>query len=297
MIEKRFFLALILITCSISAQIKGVVQDSLTGKPIPYVNIWVENENIGTTSEENGTFFINTTANGKKLIFSTVGYEKKIINASAASEVNLKQAAYLLNEVVISKSIGTKETEIGNLKGKSSYSYGCGVKPWIVANYYPSTDQTEKHPFLKLIQFRTKSDINKAKLILHCYQVNKDGTPGNDLLSENCIVEVNKGTTINTINIEKYGLKFPENGIFIAIEWMIIEENKYFHSYYLEGSKEKHKGISYEPKLCTFFSETGIIWKFSSGQWKKSNVIGDLPNLKKYQSTYANLAVTLTLTN
>jgi len=39
------------ITFSLSAQIKGVVKDSLSGEPIPYVNIWVENETIGTTSE------------------------------------------------------------------------------------------------------------------------------------------------------------------------------------------------------------------------------------------------------
>lgn len=297
MIEKRLFSLLMLISCSLSAQIKGVVKDSLTGKPIPYANIWVENENIGSTSEENGTFFISSTASGKRLIFSTLGYEKKIINSSEASEVNLKQAAILLKEVVISKSIGTNEIEIGNLKGKSSHSYGCGVKPWIVANYYPSTDQTEKHPFFKSIQFRTKSRINKAKLILHCYQVNKDGTPGNDLLSENCIVEVKKGTTINTINIEKYRLKFPENGIFIAMEWMIIEENKYFYSYVLEGSKEKHQGISFEPSISTCFSETGISWSYSSGQWKKIKVMGVFPNTKKYQKKYANLALTISLTN
>ena len=71
MIAKRLFLALVLVTFSLSAQIKGIVKDSLTGKPIPYVNIWVQNENIGSTSEENGTFFINTTEKRKKLIFST----------------------------------------------------------------------------------------------------------------------------------------------------------------------------------------------------------------------------------
>ena len=34
------------------SQLKGVVKDSISGQPIPYVNIWVENENIGTTSEQ-----------------------------------------------------------------------------------------------------------------------------------------------------------------------------------------------------------------------------------------------------
>ena len=35
------------ITISLSAQIRGVVKDSISGEPIPYVNIWVENGVIG----------------------------------------------------------------------------------------------------------------------------------------------------------------------------------------------------------------------------------------------------------
>lgn len=51
--------ALILLFLSISAlaQQKGIVKDSISKQPIPYVNISVENENIGTTSEENGAFY------------------------------------------------------------------------------------------------------------------------------------------------------------------------------------------------------------------------------------------------
>lgn len=59
-----------------AAQIRGVVKDSLTGQPIPYANIWVENENVATTSEEDGTFSIVVTKD-KNLIFSALGYEKK----------------------------------------------------------------------------------------------------------------------------------------------------------------------------------------------------------------------------
>ena len=48
----------ILISFSLSAQIKGVVVDE-NNKPIPYVNIWIENENIGSTSEDDGSFKID----------------------------------------------------------------------------------------------------------------------------------------------------------------------------------------------------------------------------------------------
>ena len=151
MIEKRLLLVFILFTCSVSAQIKGVVKDSLTGKPIPFVNIWVQNENIGSTSEENGTFQINTTEKGKKLIFSTLGFEKKIIKASEASEVNLKPAAYFLNEVVISKSIGTKEIEIGKTKTEIYQAFDNGPK--IDTKFFPYSQSYKKTKYLKQVAF------------------------------------------------------------------------------------------------------------------------------------------------
>ena len=74
------YLFLILFSISFFSQTKGIVVDE-SGKPIPYVNIWVENENIGTTSEENGAFSINVSDN-KYLIFSAIGYvtQRKISN-------------------------------------------------------------------------------------------------------------------------------------------------------------------------------------------------------------------------
>ena len=68
-------LLFLLFSVSLSAQIKGSVVDE-NNKPIPYVNIWVENENTGATTEENGEFSINCLPN-KNLIFSAMGYEKK----------------------------------------------------------------------------------------------------------------------------------------------------------------------------------------------------------------------------
>ena len=70
------FLVLFFISFSLSAQIKGVVKDSISGEPIPYVNIWVENETIGTTSETNGNFSLDIKEE-KVLVFSALGYEVK----------------------------------------------------------------------------------------------------------------------------------------------------------------------------------------------------------------------------
>ena len=74
---KLFFL---FFSFSLSAQIKGVVKDSISGEPIPYVNIWVENETIGTTSELDGSFSLDLKEE-KILVFSALGFETKKISS------------------------------------------------------------------------------------------------------------------------------------------------------------------------------------------------------------------------
>ena len=104
---KITFTLLLVFTNLLSAQIKGIVKDSITGKPIPYANIWVENENIGASTEENGEFSINTNPN-KNLIFSALGFEKKTLKASQTQVVKLASKSYQLEDVVILKKLESK---------------------------------------------------------------------------------------------------------------------------------------------------------------------------------------------
>ena len=214
----------LLFSCFVSAQIKGVIKDSLTGKPVPYVNIWVENENIGSTSEENGTFFINTSAKGKRLIFSTLGYEKKYIKASETLEVNLKLTAYSLNEVVISKSIGTKSIEIGKTNNEIYQAFDNGPK--IDTKYFPYFPSYKKTKYLKKVTIYTDSRIENAIIKIHFYAVDSNGYPGEELLDKDFVVTVKKGTRINRFDLTEFNLKFPKTGLFIGFEKLMIENNK-----------------------------------------------------------------------
>ena len=85
--KKRLWILFLLMSFYVSAQTKGVVVDE-SGKPIPYVNIWIENENIGTTSEENGEFSINSPKD-KNLIFSILGFDKRTIKESEVANVDI----------------------------------------------------------------------------------------------------------------------------------------------------------------------------------------------------------------
>ena len=269
MIAKRLFLALALVTFSLSAQIKGIVKDSLTGKPIPYVNIWVQNENIGSTSEENGTFFINTTEKGKKLIFSTLGYEKKIINASEASEVNLKLAAYLLNEVVISKSIGTKSVEIGKNKNEMYQAFDNGPK--IDTKFFPYLPAYKKTKYLKQVSIYTDSRIENAIIKIHFYNVDSNGFPAEELMEKDFVVTVKKGTRINRFDLTALNLKFPKNGLFVGFEKLMIEKNKTEKTITDSNTNITQVQKTYFPFVLYNYVERDFLYTFSGGKWNRQS--------------------------
>ncbi|MFM7896193.1 MAG: carboxypeptidase-like regulatory domain-containing protein, partial [Flavobacterium sp.] len=105
--EKRLIWIFLIVSQFAFSQIRGVVKDSISGEPIPFVNIWVENETIGTTSETNGSFSLDIKED-KVLVFSALGYEVK--KASSKSEVFLlKSKVFELKEVIIEKPKFKKE--------------------------------------------------------------------------------------------------------------------------------------------------------------------------------------------
>ena len=267
MMEKRLFSALVLITFSVSAQIKGVVKDSLSGKPIPFVNIWVQNENIGSTSEENGTFFINTTENGKKLIFSTLGYEKKIIKASQASEVNLKPMAYNLEEVVVSKSIGTKSVEIGKTKNEMYQAFDNGPK--IDTKFFPYISSYKKTKYVKQVSIYTDSRIENSIIKIHFYTVDSNGFPAEELLDKDFVVTVKKGTRVNRFDVTKFNLKFPKNGLFVGFEKLMIEKNKTEKSITDLNTNITQVQKTYFPFVLYNYVEREFLYTFSGGKWNR----------------------------
>ena len=157
----------LLLTNLISAQIKGIVKDSITGKPISFVNIWIENENIASTTEEDGTFVINTTSNSQKLFFSALGFEKKSVKLADALQVSLKPISYELQEINILKKKETKQIEIGKTTSGIYQAFDNGPK--IDVKFFPYKSSYKKTKFIKQLRLQTDSKVENAtiKIFLH----------------------------------------------------------------------------------------------------------------------------------
>ncbi|WP_395632226.1 carboxypeptidase-like regulatory domain-containing protein [Flavobacterium sp.] len=273
---------------SASAQVKGVVKDSLTGQPIPYVNIWVENENVATTSEEDGTFSIAVNKD-KNLIFSALGYEKKTLKAVQVGQVLLFPKAFALDEVVISNSIGTKQNVIGLTENTVAQAFDNG--PRIDVKFFPYQAEYKKTPYLKRVTVYTDSRIEDATVKLHFYKVDANGYPGDELLQKELIVKVKNGTKINKIDLSDFGLVMPKNGLFVGFEKLMIEKNKKEKTVINPVTKEAQIQRTYYPLMLYNYVERDFLFTFSGGKWSKQTDDAS-GKIKVYEP-----AIHLTLTN
>ena len=175
-------------------EVKGVVVDE-NNKPIPYVNIWVENENVGTTSEEDGTFSLSVSET-KKICFSALGYEAKILLATNVKSVVLYPKALELNEVVIEKRKGTQEIVIGDFSGiklNSGVTNTGQDNVHVWAKKIETSAIVKAHPFIKTIEFVTQSRLKNVLLRIRIFKENNNGLPLEDLVEEDILVPIKKG--------------------------------------------------------------------------------------------------------
>lgn len=288
---KKFYF-LLLVSLSLSAQIRGVVKDSISGQPIPYVNIWVENELIGTTSNIDGSFVLDVNEE-KVLVFSALGYHSKKVT-SKNQVILLKPKVFELNEVVVTFPKKTKELEIGEAH-KVDVSQLSGNKPWIYAKLFNYDEEYMETPFIKKIVFYSNSDIKGAKIKLRIFGIN-DSIPSEDLINEDIIVTVKGGMKKNTIDVSSYNIEFPQKGIVIGLEWLIIEENKYFFTYKEPKTKQKVSLENYAPSLVINHSPDEISFTYSKGRWYKHKRHSS--NYKKERNNKVDTpAINLILTN
>lgn len=259
------FLFLLFFPFILSAQLKGEVFDAETRKPIPYVNIWVEGEQIGTNSEENGSFSLNISEE-KNIVFSSLGYETKTISSKEITKVYLQPTAIQLQEIVLEKPKKKNQIKYGSLKPKGAFLY---YPLEITARYFPYQDKFEKTKFLKEVVFFTKCEIDSALFKIRIFSVDEKGYPKDDLVSEDILKYAKKGKNNTVINLEEYNLVFPKNGIFIAIEKLQIERNQFEVDLKDATGKNSQKYIMYYPDFKYNWVDDENTFSFRDGKWIK----------------------------
>lgn len=294
MLQKNcFFLIAFFISIWSSAQIKGVVVDSATQLPIPYVSIWVENGNNGTTSEENGTFELNVSEKSKTLLFSALGYEKKKVSISNEMHVELTPSTIELQEVIITKKYGTQQIEIGETE--NSFLQANENGPRIDIKFFPYLSKYKRTKLIKQVVINTDSRIEEAILKLHFYKVDSNCLPGEEFLEKDFIVTVSKGVKKTIFNLSSFNLTMPKNGIYVGFERLKIGKNKFEKIIKDAESNSSVIQTSFCPYVLYNSVERNYTLTFSDGKWIKEFTQNSIDNSSK--TTVYEPAINLILTN
>lgn len=108
---KRLFVFIALfasLTWAVKGQnytIKGIVTDSITGEPLPYVAVLLKGTTIGATTDLDGVFTLSSSSKVRTLMVSYLGYEEKelkfVPGKTGDLKIQMAPTSINLSEVVV----------------------------------------------------------------------------------------------------------------------------------------------------------------------------------------------------
>jgi hypothetical protein len=227
---KKIFIFIFYFIYSFSFSQNIIISDLFTKQPIPFVNILIYKENKilnGFYCNEKGVVNFENSIDYEKIEFSCIGYEtKSIVNFSKIKDtVFLIQKSIVLNEVKIIKRNNIL-TELGfcNLKKKLNLSSHKGSE--IVVFIYNNFKKAKE---INSILFKIRRhEKYKTAVRIHLYKKAYDRIyPGAEIFTEDIIQFLDgKLKGLVEVNVSKYRLELPFDGVFVGIEWLgIVDKN------------------------------------------------------------------------
>ncbi|WP_027067810.1 carboxypeptidase-like regulatory domain-containing protein [Maribacter sp. Hel_I_7] len=219
--------------------VEGHVFDEKSKTSVPYANISFLKTLKGTSSDEDGYFYIDVPESylERDVHISALGFKDTIMSAKVISEnkkIYLKEESFELEEVVVSHSLGDSQV----LNPISSYSIKSGFSsaetPWVLALYFPNIGAAKKYleRITIYVQKNSKFKRESSKFRLRLYDVDKNTRkPNHDLIRKSIILESSKTEDFVSIDLSSMGIRIPEEGIYVGLEWLFLPYNWYTNTY------------------------------------------------------------------
>jgi hypothetical protein len=173
LVKKYFALALVLILFNQGVwgqitQIKGKITDASTNEVMPFANVSFKGSTVGTTSDINGYYFIETKRPGDSLVISTLGYEPQMVkiqkNKSQVIDVQLHPQSIEIDAVVITPGENPAHILLRNIwahrernSPKRYNSYNCEIYSKIQVDISNVSDKLKEKKLMQQFDFVFKN--------------------------------------------------------------------------------------------------------------------------------------------
>jgi|GEM_PF-1707515 len=200
-------------TCIKSQQI--FVKDSLSGEPIPYCDIIVDNNKF--ISDSLGEFnFSGIALENKSFIVNVHGYHQKKVSLKRSGNIDVLLSPVFIDIRLVNITKFRNETKIGLKRGKGTLTTQKGLE--ITARL--------QNPYNTILLEKIFIPIRKIKnyegyIILNIYEAAKEegNGPTTKLNATPIVLPINTFRKRNVpINLKKYNIKIPQGDFFIAMK-------------------------------------------------------------------------------
>ncbi len=251
-------------TTLIAQNISGYVI-SQNGEAVSFASIYLKNKNIGIISDIHGRYLLPVDILeeiGDTLVFSSIGYEYQKIEVSLFKEkisngntnIVLKTNCILLSEIEVAPNI-RKTKEYGMFGFRSANFIITGKPSAKVMVFIENTDTVNK--IIQTVNVRIQKDNDKTKrLRVFFCQKTESGFQNIDVSNEDIFITDFSRSRIR-LDVSKYRIPFPEEGIYVGIEW-IGDVNT---------AQRRSREIGLSLKTTTRGSNMPITWIFQNEIW------------------------------
>ena len=223
------------------AQIKGIIVDKDTKEPLPFSSIGLKSEQIGALSNEHGQFIVPApTKNADdSLIVVALGYARRAVLvkrgvALSALTIEVPKRAVELSNIVV------KAGKIKNLGlGSRTDNPGEGMIQGLPGSQYAFFVKNEKQKRLGNVRtvsfYIGENGFPREPFRVRIYKADGNyNAPNTDLLTENVVVSASRGGEWYTIDLSTYNIAAPEEGFFVAMEW-IVGGDKFYTTNFMDN--------------------------------------------------------------
>ena len=271
MTKLKFFLLLLIIVANskidVLAQTTVHVEASETHAPLPYATVVNHTKHLLSFADEDGNV-INNFEPGDSINISYVGYENLyfIFAKQQALTFLLTPKKSLLNTVEIKTCISRKFFEYSNEEDdKPDKKFGGLV--WnlpsenINAKVAVMVTPPFKDAYLKGFSFWLFNNFQAPKVAIMApirfsfYEIDDSTTLPGELILDRQIIYFPKKQGKQKLTLDSLHLKIPNNGIYIAIEYIIEDKYKFPVKYF-----DKEKGVD-SVGICYGARIDGVISK------------------------------------
>jgi len=261
---KKFLLLIVLYSTFSKSQNIFSLKSSDDGLPIKYAHIFANNKVI-SSSDSLGNFVINKNHINSVIKITALGYKTlDSVNLTNSQTVFMEVESVLLNEIVVNNKNKKLKQKLGKLKS-GDIGIVCTLENNTisqVAKFFEN--KFEDIAFLDKIKLKAFCSDKDRLISILIYSVGFDGKPEKILNSESIICNLKKGHNTYEVNLNQFNIDFPENGVFIALNYILIEQNKCFRNkdkswYFYEPSIDAKSVVNYTDS-----------WYNLNGEWKKS---------------------------